>query len=106
MNNKITKNTLLTVLILAVFACPVFALPPDPDNAALLYYQAFCVYEKPDDTMKDMIRDLAKGRIEPNPTITKYVESCRPAIKLAESADVLSKCDWGVKYSDGLDAGA
>jgi hypothetical protein len=102
MKNK-NKNTLPTVLILAVFACPVFALPPDPDNAALLYYQAFCVYEKPDDTMKDMIRELAKGRIEPNPTITKYVESCRPAIKLAESADVLSKCDWGLKYSDGLD---
>jgi hypothetical protein len=103
MNNKITKNTLLTVLILAVFACPVFALPPDPDNAALLYYQAFCVYEKPDDTMKDMIRDVAKGRIEPNPTITKYIESCRPAIKLAAGAAELDKCHWGLKYSEGLD---
>ena len=83
-----------------------FAIPPDPDNAALLYYQAFCVYEKPDDSMKDMIGDLAKGKIEPNPTIIKYIESCRPAIKLAESAGELSKCDWGVKYSDGLDAQA
>ncbi len=83
-----------------------FALPPDPDNAALLYYQAFCVYEKPDDTMKDMVGDLAKGNIEPNPTITKYIESCRPAIKLAESAGELGKCDWGVRYSDGLDAQA
>lgn len=84
----------------------VFALPPDPDNAALLYYQAFCVYEKPDDSMKDMVGDLAKGKIEPNPTITKYIEGCRPAIKLAESAGALTKCDWGVKYSDGLDAQA
>jgi len=85
---------------------PAFALPPDPDNAALLYYQAFCVYEKPDDSMKDMVGDLAKGKIEPNPTITKYIEGCRPAIKLAESAGALSKCDWGMKYSDGLDAQA
>jgi hypothetical protein len=83
-----------------------FALPPDPDNAALLYYQAFCVYEKPDDSMKDMVGDLAKGKIEPNPTITKYVEGCRPAIKLAASAGALGKCDWGMKYSDGLDAQA
>ncbi len=106
MRNKIMVNALLMMLILLVCSCPVFALPPDPDNAALLYYQAFCIYEKPDDTMKDMVRELANGRIEPNPTVTKYIENCRPAIELAESADVLSKCDWGVKYSDGLDAQA
>jgi len=103
MRNKIIKNALPTVLILVVFACPVFALPPDPNNAALLYYQAFCGYEKPDDTMKSMIRELANGRIEPNPTITKYIESCRPAIELAASAGELSECDWGLKYSEGLD---
>jgi hypothetical protein len=89
-----------------ILGSSAFALPPDPDNAALLYYQAFCIYEKPDGSMKDMVGDLAKGDIEPNPTITKYIESCRPAIKLAESAGELSKCDWGMKYSDGLDAQA
>lgn len=106
-----TDNNNLTVVICValaflVFAPSVFALPPDTDNAALLYYQAFCVYEKPDDTMEDMIKDLANGRIEPNPTITKYIESCRATIKLAESAAELTRCDWGVKYSDGLDAQA
>ncbi len=106
MKDKIMKRTLLTVLILLVFACPVFALPPDPDNAALLYYQAFCVYEKPDDAMKDMIRELANGRIEPNPTIEKYIEGCRPAIELAATASELPNCDWGLKYSDGLDVQA
>ncbi|MHC4362409.1 MAG: hypothetical protein ACYSTZ_06245 [Planctomycetota bacterium] len=92
--------------IMLILQSAAFALPPDPDNAALLYYQAFCVYEKPDDSMKDMVGDLAKGKIEPNPTITKYVEGCRPAIKLAASAGALGKCDWGMKYSDGLDAQA
>jgi hypothetical protein len=106
MRNKFMENALPMVSILLVCSCPVFALPPDRDNAALLYYQAFCIYEKPDDTMQDMIRELANGRIEPNPTITKYIESCRPAIKLAESAAELNKCDWGVTYSDGLDAQA
>jgi len=106
MRNKIMVNALLMVLILLVCSCPVLALPPDPDNAALLYYQAFCIYEKPDGTMKDMVKELANGRIEPNPTITKYIENCRPAIELVESAGVLSECDWGVKYHDGLDAQA
>ena len=106
-NNSIKFICCLWIgLIMLIPHSPAFALPPDPDNAALLYYQAFCVYEKPDDSMKDMVGDLAKGNIEPNPTIIKYIESCLPAIKLAESAGSLSKCDWGVKYSDGLDAQA
>ena len=103
-NNKTKLICYLWIgFIMLIPQSPAFALPPDPDNAALLYYQAFCVYEKPDDSMKDMVGDLAKGKIEPNPTITKYIESCRPAIKLAESAGELSKCDWGLKYSEGLD---
>jgi hypothetical protein len=106
MKTVITKKLTSVVwatLISLVLNCPALGYPADPHNAALLYYQAFCVYEKPDDTMKDMIRGLANGRIEPNPTITKYIESCRPAIKLAASAGKLVKCDWGLKYSDGLD---
>ncbi len=98
--------SLWTGLIMLMPHTSAFALPPDPDNAALLYYQAFCIYEKPDDSMKDMVGDLAKGKIEPNPTIIKYIKSCRPAITLAESAAELAKCDWGMKYSDGLDAQA
>ncbi len=103
-NNK-TKLVLFILIgfIILTLRCPAFALPPDPDNAALLYYQAFCVYEKPDDTMEDMVRRLAGGGMEPNPTITRYIESCRPAIELAASAEELSKCNWGLKYSEGFD---
>jgi len=106
MRNKIMKNALLTILAVLVCTCPVFGLPPDPDNAALLYYQAFCTYEKPDDTMEDIIGELAKGKIGSNPTIAKYIESCQPAIKLAENAGKLTKCNWGTRYSDGLDCEA
>ncbi len=102
---KLIRSTCIPLIIL-MSSSLAFALPPDPDNAALLYYQTFCAYEKPDDTMKNMIRELANGRIEPNPTITKYVESCRPAIELAVAASELPNCDWGLKYSDGLDTQA
>jgi len=98
---KIVNRTCL-LLVISMFTQPVSALPPDPDNAALLYYQAFLIYEKPDDTMQDMVENLAKGRIEPNPTITRYIENCRPAIELAVSASELAHCDWGMKYTDGL----
>lgn len=103
-NGKNIVYTTFFLLISVIFIRPASALPPDPDNPALLYYQAFLIYEKPDETMREMVENLAKGRIEPNPTITKYIENCRPAIELAESAGELTLCDWGVKYSDGLDA--
>jgi len=79
------------------------ALPPDPENAALLYYQAFCSYEKPSEAIDEKVRDLAEGKIQPDPEMIKYIESCRPAIELAERAAKLSNCDWGVLYSERMD---
>ena len=98
---KLTKFTgvILTLLILT---SPVFAYRPDPDNAALLYYQAYISYEKADDTMEDMVADLSKGKIEPNERIKKYIESCRKAIDLATAATEIPNCNWGLKYSDGI----
>jgi hypothetical protein len=96
-------STILIALSLFVSASCAFALPPDPDNAALLYYQVFLIYERPDDTMQDMIGDLAIGRIGPDGRITKFIESQKAVIELAASAAELPDCHWGVKYSDGLD---
>ena len=98
---KLTKFTGVT-LILLILISPVFAYPPDPDNAALLYYQAYISYEKADDTMENMVADLSKGKIEPNERIKKYIESCRTAIDLATAATEIPNCNWGLKYSDGI----
>lgn len=98
---KLTKFTGVTLTLL-ILSSPVFAYPPDPDNAALLYYQAYISYEKADDTMEDMVTDLAKGNIEPNERIKKYIESCRTAIDLATAATEIPNCNWGLKYSDGI----
>ena len=101
MNNILLKKFLVAAVILAS-ANYASAWPDDPDNAALLYYQAFCEYEKPDESMNDLIKELANGNIKPNPTIEKYIENCRSAINLVESAYNLDKCDWGLKYSEGI----
>ena len=89
-------------LILCISTPSVFALPPDPDNAALLYYQVFLIYEKPDDTMKDMVEDLARGKIEPDARTTKFIESQKTVTRLVVAAAKLPNCNWGLKYSDGL----
>jgi hypothetical protein len=97
----LTKFTSVT-LILLILTSSVFAYPPDPDNAALLYYQAYISYEKADDTMEGMVTDLSRGNIEPNERIKKYIESCRTAIDLATAATEIPNCNWGLKYSDGI----
>ena len=100
--NKLKKATCIT-LILLVLTTAAPAYPPDPDNAALLYYQAYIAYEKSDDTMQEMVADLSRGKIEPNERIRKYIENCRAAINLAVAAAEIPNCNWGLKYSDGFE---
>ncbi len=76
--------------------------PPDPDNAALLYYQAFLSCPKADEPLDTQLRDFADGKIALNKEIEDYVESCRSAIKLAIVASELRECDWGLRYSEGF----
>ena len=100
-NNKLTTAACVTLMLL-MLTTAAFAYPPDPDNAALLYYQSYIAYEKADDTMQEMVADLAMGKIEPNERIKKYIENCRGAINLAVAAAEIPHCNWGLKYSDGL----
>ena len=103
----IAKNNLTTAafitLTLLILSSQVFAYPPDPDNAALLYYQAYIAYEKTDDTMQAMVSDLSKGKIEPNERIRKYIENCREAIDNAVAASEIPNCNWGLRYSKAFD---
>ncbi len=98
---KLTTATYVTLMLL-MLASPALAYPPDPDNAALLYYQSYIAYEKVDDTMKEMVANLARGKIEPNEIIKNYIENCRGTINLAIAATEIPNCNWGLKYSDGF----
>jgi len=97
--NKLKTATCVTITLL-VLTTSAPAYPPDPDNAALLYYQAYIAHEKVDDTMREMVSDLSRGKIEPNERIKKYIENCRGAINLAVAAAEVPNCNWGLKYSD------
>ena len=99
---KLTTATYVTLMLL-ILTSPALAYPPDPDNAALLYYQSYIAYEKADDTMREMVADLSRGKIEPNERIKNYIENCRGAINLAVAAAEIPNCNWGLKYSDGFE---
>jgi hypothetical protein len=83
---------------------PARAIPPDPDNAALLYYQAFLTVADLDKEARDNIADVARGTVAPNEKTREYVNKCRGAIDFADAAKDLQVCNWGFRYSQGFDA--
>lgn len=101
--NKLTKAICIT-LILAMSTPSAFALLPDPDNAALLYYQAFLLYPQADDSTRDLLTDLSQGKIDPNKKIIEYVEGCHTSLELAMVASEIPMCNWGIRFSEGFAA--
>jgi len=75
--------------------------PPDPDNAALLYYQAFLLRPQPDADTEELIYKVLRGA-EPDEKVRKYLKSCRKTIKLTEAAAQTPECNWGILYSQGF----
>ncbi len=87
--------------VLCLFFSPCGgALPPDPNNAALLYYQAFLLMPAPNPVTKELVERVANGA-EPNEQTRGYVERCRIAVEYAQKAAGVPHCDWGLWYSLG-----
>jgi len=107
---KTSTGLIMVVVAGAFFACfgsvtSTAALPPDPDNAALLYYQAFLLTAQTDDrAITDLVANVANGTAAPNDKVREYVKKCRTAIDYAVTASSLQKCDWGLAYSRGFSA--
>jgi len=72
------------------------------ENAALLYYQAFLLYEKPDAALGNMLHDFQVGKIDLNETIREHIERNRRVIEYVVKAASLPHCDWGYDYSEGI----
>jgi hypothetical protein len=93
--------TIFAAVVLWMFAAHASALPPDPDNAALLYYQAFLLRPQPEDATEAQVSKVLRGA-EPDDNVRQYVRFCRETIELAEAAGQMPKCDWGMRYSQGF----
>ena len=77
--------------------------PPDPDNAALLYYQAMLVQPPPDAESVGHIYNFLSGDVLEE-TVRAYLQlpDCRRAIILVETATQIPECNWGIPYSLGF----
>ncbi|HIJ53524.1 MAG TPA: hypothetical protein HPP66_10275 [Planctomycetes bacterium] len=93
-------KTIFVVLALFVSATSSFAYPPD--NAAVLYYRAFMLYEKPDN-IGPSLWDYWKGNIELNEKIEQYLKKNRRIINIVLDAASVDHCDWGLDYSQGTE---
>lgn len=106
---RTNKHELLLGVAIAVMAASLPAaavetIPPDPDNAALLYYQAFLSLAELNDAERDVIVGIARGEADPNDTVRQYLQKCRGAIEFAEAAAQVPTCNWGLRFSQGFDA--
>ncbi len=91
---------LLFVLTLAACASPAVAYPPD--NAAVLYYQAFMLFQD-DHEIASMRDDYWHGQIELNETLEAYFAKNRRIIDMVLDATRIDRCDWGLDYSQGTE---
>ena len=73
---------------------------PSPDNAALLYYQAFLLRPEQDDATFLSFRSALSGE-EPDDKVRAYLRGCRETIRLAEMAGQMPQCTWGLSRPDG-----
>jgi len=94
-----TVTAIFAVLVLLVSASSTFAYPPD--NAAVLYYKAFMLYEPPE--FGPMLWDYWKGNIESNEKIEEFLKKNRRVIDIVLDATRIDHCDWGLDYSQGME---
>ncbi len=73
------------------------------ENAALLYYQTFLLYEQPEAALEQILQEFRAGEIGSNETIRAHVEKNRRVIEYAVKAAGVPHCDWGYDYSQGID---
>ena len=105
MQNK-TKQKILAVVLLTSLtvssASMAGAVPPDPSNAALLYYQALMTMPKGEGDAVEHLAEIAKGEMEPD-TIRWFLRQSSSSIGFVEEAADLDYCDWGYQFSQGID---
>jgi len=98
---RLTGVVLATLLVLTT-ASVVQAIPPDPDNAALLYYQALLIHHKPDKDVTETYDKFVSGEAELTDEIEKYIEGSHAALDYALMGAQVKSCDWGLPYSKGF----
>ena len=88
------------VSVMLVTTGQAFAYPPE--NAAVLYYRAFMLWEEPNSDVDKALGELWKGNIKPNEHMRRYVARNRNVIRYIVTAAEIRNCDWGLDFSEGF----
>lgn len=94
---------MLAIAVVLTLAPRSQALPADPNNAALLYYQGFLILADLDKEAKELIAKVARGEAPPDDKVREHITECHEAIEFAEAAIDLPLCDWGLRFSEGFE---
>lgn len=99
---KLLKHSACAMLLL-MFAnpSPILAHRSDPNNAALLYYQAFISLPDNFNEISMPLDPSPAGIIDPNQTIRDYLKGFHNAFEFTKAAAEIPKCDWGLRHSLG-----
>jgi hypothetical protein len=104
MRTNRNKKVLIAICMACVALGPASvtrAYLPDPDNAALLYYQALLLGAQLDDDARAALFDFGRGRTELTDEIRQNAERYGAAIEYAAAAAELPHCNWGLRFSLG-----
>jgi hypothetical protein len=104
-SKTLLRSAILLAACLSAQTSTVYASPPAPDNAALVYYQLCLSYKEPDDPLGEMIADVAAGKREPNEMVREFVgfPNNKYIIDGLTKAGNIPDCDWGLDYELGYD---
>jgi len=104
LRNRKTICSVFGVIFFCAFGANAEVSLPAPDNAALLYYQAFLLRPEMDDDTFISFNNVLDGD-DPNEKVRKYLNlpDSREAIRLAEAATQILDCSWGITRPQGYD---
>ena len=104
-NGKKAICSICVIMALWIVGAHAATLPPDPDNAALLYYQAFLLRPEMDYDTWWSIDEVLRGA-DPNEKVREYLNlpDCHKTIEFTEAASQLPQCNWGIRFSQGIGA--
>jgi len=113
--HRIAVGSICTAVLVSTLAAHAAALPPDPNNAALLYYQALLRRPEPDDAAKILVYDATReqiyklllgGEFETDDLYWSYDDPTDPAEKLDDInpnekiREYLKECKETIEYAE------
>jgi len=106
---KIISKSAFTAIVLAGLLCtiaasPARAYPPDPDNAALLYYQGFLSMPQLSKEAREHLSNVARGKVAPDDKVRQTIDESSGGIHFVEAGVNVPVCQWGIQFSEGFDA--